>query len=157
MNPYAKELGDREALAVLAATPARIRAELERIGPDAFARTYQAGKWNVAQILTHLAQCEIGFSQRIRQALAVENYVAQPFDQDDWMNSETVMDGAVAREAFCSLRQFDLLLFRSLSAADRAIALTNPERGPQTVGLLLEIMAGHDLNHLAQLESIPAQ
>lgn len=154
MNPYAKELGDREPVAVLAATPAQIRAEIARIGADAFTRTYAEGKWNVAQILTHLVQCEIGFSQRIRQALAVENYVAQPFDQDDWMNSETVIDGALALETFCSLRQFDLLLFQNLTTAQRATALTNPERGPQTVGLLLEIMAGHDLNHLGHLESI---
>lgn len=157
MNPYAKELGDRDPVAVLAETPARIRAEVARIGADAFTRTYEEGKWNIAQILTHLAQCEIGFSQRIRQALAVENYIAQLFDQDDWMNSEAVIDGALALEAFCSLRQFDLLLFQHLTTAQRATALTNPERGAQTVNLLLEIMAGHDLNHLAQLESMPAQ
>lgn len=154
MNPYAKYLGDRDPLAVLTETPARIRAEVERIGANAFARTYEEGKWNVAQILTHLVQCEIGFSQRIRQALAVENYVAQPFDQDDWMNSETTIDGALALEAFCSLRQFDLLLFRGLSEAQQATALSNPERGPQTVRLLLEIMAGHDLNHRGHLAAI---
>jgi hypothetical protein len=70
------------------------------------------------------------------------------------MNSETMIDGLTALEAFCSLRQFDLLLFGGLSEAQRATALTNPALGPQTVNLLLEIMAGHDLNHLAQLESI---
>jgi uncharacterized damage-inducible protein DinB len=154
MNPYAKYLGDREPLAVLTATPPRIRAVIERLGADAFTQTYEAGKWPVEKILTHLVHCEIGFSQRIRQALTVENYVAQPFDQDDWMNCETAMDGVLALETFCHLRQFDLLLFRRLSADQRAIGLANPERGPQTVGLLLEIMAGHDLHHLAQLESI---
>ncbi len=154
MNPYAKELGDRDSVAVLTETPQRIRVEIARLGAEAFTHTYQEGKWTVAQILTHLVHCEIGFSQRIRQALVVENYIAQPFDQDAWMNSEAAMDGALALETFCSLRQFDLLLFRRLSNADRAISLANPERGPQTVGLLLEIMAGHDLNHLAQLESI---
>jgi uncharacterized damage-inducible protein DinB len=156
MNPYAKELGDRDPVAVLTETPTRIRAVVARLGADAFSRTYAEGKWNIAQLLTHLVQGEIGFSQRIRQALAVENYVAQLFDQDDWMNAETVFDGAVALEAFCSLRQFDLLLFQNLSEAQRATTLTNPELGPQTVNLLLEIVAGHDLNHLAQLESISA-
>jgi uncharacterized damage-inducible protein DinB len=154
MNPYAKYLGDRDPLAVLTETPARVRAVVERLGADAFSRTYAEGKWNLAQVLTHLTQCEIGFSQRIRQALAVNDYVAQPFDQDDWLNSETVIDGTIALEAFCSLRNFDLLLFRGLSEAQRAIAFSNPALGPQTVNLLLEIMAGHDLNHLAQLESI---
>lgn len=157
MNPYAKYLGDRDPLTVLTETPQRIRTQIERLGADAFTRIYAEGKWPVEKILTHLAQCEIGFSQRIRQALVVENYTAQPFDQDDWMKSEATFDGALALETFCTLRQFDLLLFRSLSEPDRAIRLENPERGPQTVGLLLEIMAGHDLNHVEQLESIPAQ
>ena len=133
MNPYAKELGDREPVAVLAATPARIRAEIARLGADAFSRSYKEGKWTIAQIMTHLAQGEIGFSQRIRQALTVENYVAQPFEQDDWMNSEKHIDGPLALETICSLRQFDLLLFTSLSAEERATNLTNPESGPQTV------------------------
>lgn len=154
MNPYAKELGDRDPIAVLTETPQRIRALIERLGADAFTRTYAAGKWTIAQILTHLAQCEIGFSQRLRQALVVENYMAQPFDQDDWMNSETVIDGALALEAFCSLRQFDLLLFRGLSETECARDFSNPALGPQTVGTILAIVAGHDLNHLAQLESI---
>lgn len=156
MNPYAKYLGTRDSLAVLTETPKQLQAEIARLGPEAFARTYEAGKWTVAQILTHLVQCEIGFSQRIRQALTVKDYVAQPFDQDDWMNSERKFDGSLALSAFVSLRQFNLLLFQNLSEAERATALANPERGPQTVGLLLEIMAGHDLNHLAQLAAIEA-
>lgn len=156
MNPYAKYLGDRDPLVVLAETPDRISQQIERLGTDAFHRTYAEGKWPVGKILTHLVHCEIGFSQRIRQALVVENYVAQPFDQDDWMTSERNIDGALALSTFINLRKFDLILFQSLSEAERAISLANPERGPQTVGLLLEIMAGHDLNHLEQLESIPA-
>jgi hypothetical protein len=156
MNPYAKYLGDREPLAVLMETPQRIRGLIERLGAGAMARIYAEGKWPVEKILTHLIHCEIGFSQRIRQALVVKDYAAQPFDQDDWMKCEVTFAGPLALETFCNLRQFDLLLFRSLSDADRAIVLSNPERGPQTVGLLLEIMAGHDLNHLGQLESIPA-
>jgi len=35
--------------------------------------------------------------------------------------------------------------------------VTHPERGPQTFRTLVETMAGHDLNHLAQLEAIAAQ
>lgn len=156
MNPYATYLGDRDPLAVLAETPDRIIQQLERLGADAFHRTYAEGKWTVEKILAHLVHCEIGFSHRIRQALVVENYVAQPFDQDDWMGSEPHIAGVLALSTFINLRQFDLLLFQSLSEAKRTIALANPERGPQTVGLLLEIMAGHDLNHLEQLESVPA-
>jgi hypothetical protein len=32
--------------------------------------------------------------------------------------------------------------------------VTHPERGQMTFRLLIETMAGHDLNHLKQIESI---
>jgi hypothetical protein len=155
MNPYAKYLGDRHPIVVLAETPARVTQLVERLGTGAFSRTYAEGKWPVEKILTHLVHCEIGFSQRIRQALVVPNYTAQPFDQDDWMASETTMDGELALATFFNLRKFDLLLFQALTAAQKATPLTNPELGAQSIGLLLEIMAGHDLNHLEQLAAIP--
>ena len=46
MNPYANYLGDRDPIAVLAATPARIRAEMERIGANAFTRTAKSASAN---------------------------------------------------------------------------------------------------------------
>ena len=30
----------------------------------------------------------------------------------------------------------------------------HPERGPESVGLMIRLLAGHDLNHLGQLEEI---
>jgi hypothetical protein len=61
MNPYAKELGDRDPVAVLTETPVRIRAEIARIGAEAFTRTYAEGKWNIAQIMTHLVHEKLSF------------------------------------------------------------------------------------------------
>ena len=34
--------------------------------------------------------------------------------------------------------------------------MTHPERGELTLGVLVETQAGHDLNHLAQLQRIAA-
>jgi len=38
------------------------------------------------------------------------------------------------------------------TAADRKV--THPERGPMTFKTIVETMAGHDLNHLSQLQRI---
>jgi hypothetical protein len=32
----------------------------------------------------------------------------------------------------------------------------HPERGMETIGILVKMLAGHDLNHIAQLEQIAA-
>ena len=42
------------------------------------------GKWSPHEILCHLADCELVFSFRIRQALAEDHHVIQPFDQEIW-------------------------------------------------------------------------
>ena len=40
------------------------------------------------QLLTHLAQAEMVFANRLRFVLADDGYVIQPFDQDAWMRVE---------------------------------------------------------------------
>ncbi len=42
------------------------------------------GKWSAAEIVSHLADCEIVFAFRLRQTLAEDNPTIQPFDQDKW-------------------------------------------------------------------------
>lgn len=155
MNPYANNLCDRDPMAVLSETPSRLRAIVASLGDGAFFRTYEEGKWTVQQIIAHLLQAEIAFNFRIRQALAIDDYVAQSFDQDDWMNSEPAINGSVALEAYRHLREFNLSLYRSLGSAERARPFRHPELGELTVGLILELMAGHELRHLGQLETIP--
>ena len=157
MNPYADDLGDRDPVAVLTEIPLRVRAVVARLGDGAFLRTYQEGKWTVQQIIAHLLQSEIAFNFRLRQALAIDDYVAQSFDQDDWMRSEPAINGSVALEAYFHLREFNLSLYRSLGASDRARSFRHPDLGELTVGLILSLMAGHELRHIAQLESIPTR
>jgi hypothetical protein len=41
-----------------------------------------------------------------------------------------------------------------LSSEDLEREAFHPERGPETLGTIVRLLAGHDLNHLAQLESL---
>src|ERR1035441_6939064 len=84
MNPYASYLGDRDPLPVIAASPQRLAAQLDRLGPDGMERPYAPGKWNTRQILCHLADTELVFALDLRQALAEDHHVVQPMDQDKW-------------------------------------------------------------------------
>src|SRR5438067_1529843 len=86
--------------------------------------------------------------------LSNPGYVAQPFDQDVWIAKETRTSGVEAVAAYFSLRQMNLTLFASLSAADRQTPFTHPEYAAISVDWVIHQMAGHDRNHLAQLEII---
>jgi hypothetical protein len=154
MNPYASDLGDREPLDALEFVPRDIQELIARGGQDVFARNLGSGKWTVAQVMLHLAQTELAFGVRFRLALTTPSYVVQPFDQDAWMAREPEMDGAEALGLWLALRQMNLALFRSFSAEERALTFHHPELGDLTVWGYVETLAGHDLHHLRQLQSL---
>lgn len=154
INPYQASLGERDPVVALAETPDRVRAAVDRLGAAGLERSHAPGKWTAGRLLVHLAQSELAFTVRVRMALTTPNYVVQPFDQDAWMARESIADPKEALEAYLGMRRWSLALFRSLSAADRAIACRHPERGEITVEWILVALAGHELHHLAQLEQV---
>jgi hypothetical protein len=100
-NPYAADLGNRDALEALGNTPGRIRSTVETWTDAHFERTYAPGKWSARKSLVHLAQTELALGTRARFSLTQTGYTAQPFSQDDWMpidasvDARTALDGAI--------------------------------------------------------------
>jgi hypothetical protein len=154
MNPYASYLGDRNPLAVTAATPQRLAAQLDRLGADGVERPRAPGKWNARQIFCHLADVELVFAFRLRQALAEDHHIIQPMDQDRWAAMYDFFGARAALEVFIIVRKWNLALLAVVPPAAMSKPLTHPERGPMTFQVLIETMAGHDLNHLEQIEAI---
>lgn len=155
LNPYAGFLGDGDAVATIEATPARLSALVDAMSPEQADAPIAPGKWSVRHIVSHLADCEIAFGFRLRQALA--GVSIQPFDQDVWAETYGRYSLAAALETFRTLRTWDVALISGLSEADKERKVTHPERGEMTLWTIVETMAGHDLNHLAQLERAAAQ
>jgi hypothetical protein len=104
-----------------------------------------------------MADCELVFSNRLRQTLAQDHHVIQPFDQEVWAANYAGYDSQAAMMTFSCVRQWNLMLLRSISPEAMSKPVLHPERGEMTFRDLIETMAGHDLNHLAQLEAIAVQ
>jgi hypothetical protein len=153
-TPYSPDLGDREPIASMRESTSRITALAGAWSPHEFERSYAPGKWPARQILTHLAQTELAFGNRMRMALATPGYVAQSFDQDAWMARESGLSGRAALDALVATNAMNRALFDSLSTADRVIAFSHPEYGALTVDWVIHQMAGHLIHHLKQLEEI---
>ncbi len=154
INPYAKYLGEQDARAVLAATPGLVHQSMCSLTPEQIEAAIAPGKWSPRQIVAHLADCELAFSFRLRQTLAMPNPVVQPFDQDAWARHYTGYDAPAAIELLRAARGWNMKLVGTLSAAEFGREMTHPERGTMTFQNVLETMAGHDLNHLAQLQTV---
>lgn len=138
---------------VLLKTPVRLR-EIASSLKERIEKKPAPNKWSPREILTHLADTEITFAFRYRQALADENHVIQPFDQDHWAKSYDAYTAEQALTLFAGLRDWNLALLRSLTPEQLSRKVTHPERGSMTLKTIVETAAGHDLNHLRQLETV---
>jgi hypothetical protein len=155
-NPYASFLNRRQPLDAIAATAGRLHTLLADLGADRAESAPAPGKWSAREIVCHLADCEIVFAFRLRQALAEGYHVIQPFDQDRWAAMYGAFDAASALAVFTAVRNWNIRLIAAIPAEALNKKLTHPERGEMTFQVVVETMAGHDLNHLAQIERIAA-
>lgn len=156
LNPYAKFLDGRPLDEILCESPSAVASLLQAMGADCAGKSPAPGKWCPAEIVAHLADCEIAFGFRLRQTLAEDNHTIQPFDQDKWAATYAGVSAEQALATFTALRNWNLRLFKQTLPAAAAKPVTHPERGAMTFHTIVETMAGHDLNHLEQLARIAA-
>lgn len=154
MTPYATYVTGHDPLDVLRTTLAGYREVFTRNTAADWARPWAPGKWTAHQVLVHVTQWELIFSTRIRTALAIPDYVVQPMDQDDLLDIEApAVDAAMAAAAFEAVRRMNIALVAALTPAQRAKAITHPERGRIDIEDLIVTLAGHGAHHLAQLRT----
>ena len=154
MNPYASHVGGDTPLEVISETPRRLAQLVETIGSERLEKPPAPGKWSARDILSHLADAEVSFGFRLRQTLAEDHHVIQPFDQDRWAKSYPAYDAQIALAALSALRAWNIALIRSAKPADWSKPVTHPERGTMTFQTIVETIAGHDRNHIKQMEAI---
>jgi uncharacterized damage-inducible protein DinB len=149
-------LGGRDPLPVIEATPRTLTEIVTKVPASRLEWRPAPGKWNAREILCHLADCEIAFAFRLRQTLAEPHHVIQPFDQEKWAGTYGGLTAQSALSAFSSLRDWDLALISTIPPDAMNTPVTHPERGDMTFRVIVETMAGHDINHLLQLQRIAA-
>lgn len=154
INPYAKYLGEQDARAVMAATPGLVHQAVGAMTPEQVEAGIAPGKWSPRMIVAHLADCELVFGFRLRQTLAMLNPEVQPFDQDAWARHYAGYDVAAGLELLRAARGWNMKLIGGLGEAELEREMTHPERGTMTFHGVLRMIAGHDLNHLGQLQGV---
>jgi len=146
----------RDPLRIQAATPGRIRKLVRWLPARKLKRRPAPGKWSIAEILAHLADAELVGGSRIRMILGAPGTPIPAFDQDDWARTMRYreQDARTSLEAFCVLRERNLALLRSLKPRQWKQYGMHQERGKETVARVAEMFAGHDINHLGQIERL---
>lgn len=149
-------VGDQEPLKVQAATPKKLERLMAGASASKLRKRPAPDKWSVAEILAHLADVEIVVGWRVRLILGAPGTAIQAFDQDSWV-AALHYDKRNPRESLAqlrALREANLALYKSLSPEQWKHYGMHSERGQESVEHIVRMMAGHDLNHLRQIEQI---
>jgi hypothetical protein len=149
-------VANRDPWAILTETPGRLRSLIEGATARELAWTTAPTRWSIAQIAAHLADAEIVGAWRIRSVLERDSVVLQSYDQDVWASAfhyETA-PAAESVAVFEVLRRATLRVLRTVDPSRRRHAGMHSERGPEPIDHIMRMYAGHDLNHLGQIERL---
>jgi hypothetical protein len=146
----------REPVRVMRAAPGRLERAVRGLTRAQVHRRPSPGKWSIAEILGHLLDTEVVYGYRYRMALAQSGMPIQGYDQAKW--TETLRRGRASVPRLLAqirlLRQVNLDLVTGVPRAWWTRYGMHSERGRESVRRTLELIAGHDENHLDQIMAI---
>ena len=126
-----------------------------------------AGKYRVVQqdageiaeiVLRAGGDCETVFAFRLRQTLAEDHHIVQPFDQDKWAARYAALYDSTKRSPPSRFYAAGTCCSSSPPCPLMATSpLPIPNVASTTFATIVETMGGHDLNHITELQEQASQ
>jgi len=150
-------VGSTDPLTIIEATPAKLAQAVQGLSAAALDFKPSPEKWSIRQHLSHLADAEMQMGARFRWSVAEAGKAIVAFDQDKWAATArySTTSAELSLATFTAIRRWTLDFVKRLTPAEfEAAYIQHEERGKETLQRLLTMMAGHDLNHLKQIEEL---
>jgi hypothetical protein len=146
----------REPVKILAATNKNLSRLIQGISPAKLRRRPAPDQWSITEILAHLADVEIVIGWRMRSILGDPGTAVQAYDQNSWVIAchYEKRDPRKSIELHRAVREANLALLKSLTPAQWKHFGQHSERGQESIEHIARMVAGHDLNHIQQIERI---
>jgi hypothetical protein len=146
----------QDAMKVQRSTAAKLKKSIRGLSGKQLKWRPEPAKWSIAEIIAHLADAEIVASWRMRSVIGENGITIQPFDQDAWASAFEYRDRDARRslEVFRVLRESNLQMLNEIPRETWENYGMHLERGKETIAHLTRMFAGHDTNHVLQIERI---
>lgn len=150
---------EQDPVKVQRTTAARLKKFIQGLTAKQLKWRPEPAKWSIAEIIAHLADAEIVASWRMRSVIGENGITIQPLDQDAWASVFEYRDRDAHRslELFRILRENNLAMLKEIPSKTWDNYGMHLERGKETIARLARMFAGHDTNHLLQVERIVRQ
>lgn len=155
-NRMFSHVGTADPLKMQAAAAKKIEKLLKGVPAVKLKKQPAPGKWSVAQIVAHIADTEIVGGFRMRFILGAPGTSIQGFDQDVWVKAlhYEKRDTQKSLEQFRAAREANLAMLKLLAPEQWKQYGIQAERGEESVETIVRMFAGHDINHIQQIERI---
>lgn len=149
----------QDAIKVQRSTAGKLKKAMAGLTPAQVKWRPEPAKWSIAEVLAHLADVEIVASWRMRSVIGENGTTIQPFDQDAWASvfSYQSRDPKRSLEVFTLLRENNLAMLGEIAPEMWDNYGMHLERGRESIAHLARMFAGHDTNHVLQVERIVKQ
>jgi uncharacterized damage-inducible protein DinB len=149
-------VGGKDPLKIQKSTAKKLQKLIKPLSKKQMKRRPAPGKWSIAEILAHLADAEVVGSWRMRLIMGSDGTPIAAFDQDVWAEAfgYANQDAKESLRVFRTLRESNLALLKSVPKKLWEHHGMHSERGKETISHIVRMFAGHDLNHLKQVEKI---
>jgi hypothetical protein len=149
-------VADHDPWTILAETPGRLQSLVNGATAAQLTWTTSPTRWSIAQIVAHLADAEVVGAWRFRSVLGQDGIGVQAYDQNVWASAfhyEKAEPGESVA-VFSALRRATLRVLRDVDPERLGHTGMHQERGPESISQIVRMYAGHDLNHLGQIERL---
>lgn len=143
----------REAIGIIAETPARLREAVRGLTPEQLSTPYRPGGWTVRQVVHHVPDSHLNAYVRLKLALTEDTPTIKPYDEAQWAglpDSEAVpVETSLALLEALHSRWVTLL--RALRERDFEREYVHPETGRHTLNYMVGMYAWHGPHHTAHV------
>jgi uncharacterized damage-inducible protein DinB len=146
----------QDPMKVQSATPKKLARLIQDIPSAKLRKRPAPEQWSVAEILAHLADVEIVIGWRMRSILGDPGTAVQAYDQNAWViaGHYEKRDPRKSIELQRAVREANLALLKTLSPEQWKQFGQHAERGKESIEHIVRMVAGHDINHIQQIERI---
>ena len=147
-------LGNDDPVAVLRETLETVPRLVGNATAAQLIKAPAAGEWSPGEVISHLADSDLVAGTRMRMIVTQDRPTIVGYDQDAWTARFGGLDADATEtiERWRTLRLANIRVCESLSPAEWERVGVHSERGPESVRLNVQLLAGHDRLHLDQLK-----
>jgi DinB family protein len=146
-------LGDRDPLEVMAETASTLGDIVSTHSTTVLRSRPFEGRWTPNEIIGHLTDGEWVYGYRLRLIFSEDTPAILGMNQDLWVarQQHNEREPSELVETFRTLRELNLAASKRLLPSDLKRTGRHNERGPESLSVMLRMLAGHDVSHLNQI------